>query len=211
MIEQLELGPIQTNCWIYAPDDGACTVIDPGAEPEAIIARLRALSLKPEYLLLTHGHFDHTGGLAALAAAYPEAVIAIHREDAPYLGAKAQAALDRDLRYIGISPDMAGINGQPLPDPGRLLEEGDSIGPFQVLHLPGHSPGSAGFLDSKHKVLFSGDTLFRGSYGRTDLPGGNAGALFQSLDRLLSLDPEFTVYPGHGHITSIAQERLNFT
>jgi glyoxylase-like metal-dependent hydrolase (beta-lactamase superfamily II) len=187
-IEQLVLGDIATNCWVVqygdAPSDAHTLVIDPGDQADLIIAQLERLSarpvlpakLPPEYILLTHGHFDHIAALPDLHAAYPEAVIAIHREDAPYLG---QGALE--------------------------LVDGDHIGPFTVLHTPGHTPGSAVFLFDK--IMFSGDTLFRGDCGRVDLPGGDQGKIEESLKRLLALDGDIRVLPGHGEATTIAAER----
>jgi glyoxylase-like metal-dependent hydrolase (beta-lactamase superfamily II) len=93
-----------------------------------------------------------------------------------------------------------------MPSPDRLLEEGEKIGPFTVLHLPGHTRGSAVFYDRAEDVLFSGDTLFRGDYGRTDLPGGNDGQIRESLKRLLAMESAVKVYPGHGPVTAIGEE-----
>jgi glyoxylase-like metal-dependent hydrolase (beta-lactamase superfamily II) len=181
-IEQLVLGDIETNCWIVqygdAPSASHALVIDPGDRADLIIAQLERLSAKrpPEYILLTHGHFDHIAALPDLHAAYPEAVIAIHREDAPYLGQGA-----------------------------RELADGDHIGPFTVLHTPGHTPGSAVFLFDK--IMFSGDTLFYVNCGRVDLPGGDQRKIEESLKRLLALDGDIRVLPGHGEATTIAAER----
>jgi glyoxylase-like metal-dependent hydrolase (beta-lactamase superfamily II) len=96
---------------------------------------------------------------------------------------------------------------EAMPAPGLLLEEGSSIGPFRTLHLPGHSPGSVGFYDEGRGLLFSGDTLFRGDMGRTDLPGGSWDKLQKSLSRLFTMDGGITVYPGHGPLTTIGEER----
>jgi glyoxylase-like metal-dependent hydrolase (beta-lactamase superfamily II) len=93
-----------------------------------------------------------------------------------------------------------------MPPPRTLLAEGDTIGPFTVLHLPGHTPGSIGLWDKKEGVLFSGDTLFCGNYGRSDLPGGSEKQLFSSLERLCTMEPDIQVYPGHGQTTSIGRE-----
>ena len=93
-----------------------------------------------------------------------------------------------------------------MPSPDKRLEEGEKIGPFTVLHLPGHTPGSIGLWDEKAGVLFSGDTLFYGNYGRTDLPGGDSAQLFASLKRLLAMDGGIQVYAGHGPATTIGRE-----
>jgi glyoxylase-like metal-dependent hydrolase (beta-lactamase superfamily II) len=94
-----------------------------------------------------------------------------------------------------------------MPSPTRLLAEGDTIGPFTVLHLPGHTPGSVGFFRESEGALFSGDTLFRDGSGRTDLPGGNSNHLEESLHRLMAMDADILVYPGHGEATTIGAER----
>jgi glyoxylase-like metal-dependent hydrolase (beta-lactamase superfamily II) len=96
---------------------------------------------------------------------------------------------------------------EPLPPPNRLLSEGDIIGPFKVIHLPGHSPGSAGFYNETAQALFSGDTLFNGGIGRTDLPGGDWNTLAASLKRLFTMDKNIKVYPGHGPATTLGDEQ----
>jgi glyoxylase-like metal-dependent hydrolase (beta-lactamase superfamily II) len=211
MIESLVVGPFAANCWIYvretpSKEPGDCAVIDPGADAEAIISRLERLKLRPRYILLTHGHFDHIAALPALAEAYRDTTIAIHRDDAACLGAG-----DRRL-YRESFADLAGNAAygdafrDDMPEADTLLDEGSVIGPFTVLHLPGHTPGSAAFYDQDAKVLFTGDTLFRNGYGRTDLPGGSLPQLRQSLQRLSAMDGDISVYPGHQGITSIGRE-----
>ena len=221
-IEHITVGDIATNCWIYpfsesgaaAPDRPHgfqnCAVIDPGDEAERIIARLRELKLAPKYILLTHGHFDHIAALPALAAACPEALIAIHRGDGDYLGPGSYNVHVRSFSAAGGIAAYIDSLWEDMPPPDTSLEEGDTIGPFTVLHLPGHTQGSAGFWDKEAKVLFSGDTLFRGDYGRTDLPGGDRTQLFASLRRLFSMDGETMVLPGHGPITKIGEEARRF-
>jgi glyoxylase-like metal-dependent hydrolase (beta-lactamase superfamily II) len=219
MIDQVIVGAIATNCWIIPLDEtgeragaqspeGRCAVIDPGADAAVIIARLKRLRLRPRYILLTHGHFDHIAALPDLAAAYggEELEIAIHRDEADKLGPASYTIHRRDFAVAG---DAAYVDAlwKPLPAPTRLLDEGDETGPFRVLHLPGHSPGSAGFLLAEKKRLFSGDTLFRASMGRTDLPGGNWSQLRESLKRLFAMDGDIRVHPGHGPSTTIGAER----
>jgi len=217
-ITQLTVGEFATNCWIY-PLSGTsgCAVIDPGAEEGRIIARLRQLNLVPQSLILTHGHFDHVAALPALAAEYcgqDGAEIAIHRLDSQYLGSEAArehlrcftAAMGVSINAAAEDPLYMDIPWDKMPQAGRLLEEGDTIGPFTVLHVPGHTAGSIALWDKEAKVLFSGDTLFQGNYGRTDLPGGNEGELFASLRRLFALDRDIQVFPGHGPSTTIGRE-----
>jgi glyoxylase-like metal-dependent hydrolase (beta-lactamase superfamily II) len=221
MIELLEVGALATNCWIYAWDasggaqDAAqaegirdCAVIDPGAEAEAIIAKLERLKLRPRYILLTHGHFDHVAALPALAARYKDSrpTIAIHRGDKDYLGAASRQP--HRAGFVAAAGNAAYVDAlwEDMPEADELLDEGSVIGPFTTLHLPGHSPGSAAFYDKQAKVLFSGDTLFRNGFGRTDLPGGSWLQLRQSLSRLFAMDRDIKVYPGHEGTTTIGQE-----
>ncbi|MDR3275854.1 MAG: MBL fold metallo-hydrolase [Treponema sp.] len=181
----LAVGSLETNCYIIPLEDHrSCALIDPGDEGDRIIACLKELGLTPRYILLTHGHFDHISALPDIAAVWPYAEIAIHRDDA----------------------------GRLKQPPDLLLDEGSRVGPFRVIHLPGHTAGSVGFLlepdSSAPKILYSGDTLFQGGVGRTDLPGGNQAALEASLDRLLAMDGDIAVYPGHGGPSTIAAEAL---
>jgi glyoxylase-like metal-dependent hydrolase (beta-lactamase superfamily II) len=212
-IHHIVVGGIATNCWIYPIDDdapspeGAAAVIDPGEEGGRIIAFLDQLKLCPRYIVLTHGHFDHIGAVPALAARYGiSAEIAIHTADAEYLGPDSYPVHRHSFSAATGSPEYLDALWEDMPSPRTLLTEGDTIGPFTVLHLPGHTPGSIGLWDKKTGVLFSGDTLFCGNYGRSDLPGGNESQLFSSLKRLRSLEPDIQVYPGHGPATSIGRE-----
>jgi glyoxylase-like metal-dependent hydrolase (beta-lactamase superfamily II) len=211
-ITRLVVGPVSTNCFIYHPLDGdGAALIDPGDEPDAIISALEGLSLVPRFIVLTHGHFDHIGALAAVAAAYKkhDPVIAIHRLDAEYLG---PGSLEAHKASVAVAMGDASIVsgwGEP-PSAGRLLEDGEEIGPFTVLHLPGHTPGSAAFWDKEAGALFSGDVLFKRDCGRTDLPGGDGVAMRASLRRLFTLDACVEVYPGHGDFTTIGGEAARF-
>ncbi|GHV27474.1 MBL fold hydrolase [Spirochaetia bacterium] len=213
MIELLVVGAIATNCWIYSRNEssGECTVIDPGADPDVIISRLKRLNLRPRYILLTHGHFDHIAALPDLADAYKDMppIIAIHRDDSQYLGPDAYEP--HRVSFTAAAGDSGYVDTlwKDMPAAEELLTEGSIIGPFTTLHLPGHTEGSVGFLDEAAKVLFSGDTMFRGDCGRTDLPGGSWPKIQQSLRRLSTLDPAITVYPGHGPKTSIGDEADN--
>jgi glyoxylase-like metal-dependent hydrolase (beta-lactamase superfamily II) len=216
-IHHIVVGGIATNCWIYPLDahneEGmtAAAVIDPGEEGNRIIAFLDQHKLCPKYIVLTHGHFDHIGAVPALAARYgTDAEIAIHSADAEYLGPDSYPVHRHSFSIATGSPAYLDALWEDMPPPRTLLAEGDTIGPFTVLHLPGHSPGSIGLWDKKAGVLFSGDTLFYGTYGRSDLPGGDEKQLFSSLKRLGNLMPsggtDIQVYPGHGPATSIGRE-----
>ena len=177
---------IPVNCYIVG-DDGAkepfLAVIDPGDDPDVIASQLPAA---PTHIIITHCHFDHIGALAPLHDRYPSARIAF-------------------FKYTAYAK-----NGCVFPEPDILLRDGDTIGPFTVLFTPGHTKGSICLYSEKDKVLYSGDTLFRHSYGRTDLPGGSDEQMAHSLKRLLHMDPDITVYPGHDESTLIGDEQLYF-
>jgi glyoxylase-like metal-dependent hydrolase (beta-lactamase superfamily II) len=214
MIELLVVGAIATNCWIYTWEnspEGECAVIDPGADPKVIISRLNRLNLRPRYILLTHGHFDHIAALPGLAAAYKDygPIIAIHRDDREYLGPASQRTHRISFTTAAGNADYVDELWDDMPEAGELLSEGSKIGPFTTLHIPGHTQGSVGFYDEKAKVLFSGDTMFRGDCGRTDLPGGSWPQILQSLKRLSGMDKDIVVYPGHGSNTTIGDEAGN--
>ncbi|MDR0494153.1 MAG: MBL fold metallo-hydrolase [Treponema sp.] len=222
-IHRIIVGDIATNCWICplltndAPEQAGgqgqpCAVIDPGAEGGRITAFMDQLKLFPQYIVLSHGHFDHIGAVPALIGECrkrndkaPET--AIHAADAEYLGPDSYPVHCRSFSAVAGNTDYIDALWEDMPPPDRALKEGDAIGPFTVLHLPGHTPGSIGLWDREAGILFSGDTLFRGNYGRTDLPGGSQPLLIDSLRRLYALDGGIQVYPGHGPVTTIENER----
>ena len=217
-IECVVVGDIETNCWLYRLNDEAdgkqlCAVIDPGDEAGEIISRLKKLNWIPRYIFLTHGHFDHLMALPDLLLAFEKDEFGsmpqtgIHALDAHYLGKGAFSAHRNSIGAIGDDAGFLNSIWKPMPEAGLLLKEGENAGPFKVLHIPGHTQGSVGLLDENAGVLFSGDTLFKGDWGRTDLPGGNEDQIQQSLKRLLSLNEDTVVYPGHGPITTIREER----
>lgn len=195
-----ELGAFGTNCYIIAcTETGASAVIDPGADDPWVAETLAAHGLKPGQILLTHGHLDHIGGIAALKK-LTGATVAVHGDDA--------TMLTDPLRNGSANFGMR-ITAPPAD---RMLRDGDQVTVgalrFTVIHTPGHTPGGCCFYyagDGGH--LFAGDTLFAGSIGRTDLAGGDHGALIRSIkEKLLGLPADTVVYPGHGPTTAIGDE-----
>ena len=207
-IAGLTVGVIETNCWIYPLNESEAAVIDPGDEAGRIISVLNSLSLTPKFILLTHGHFDHIAAVPELASSFKtiKPQIAIHRLDSGYLGSDSYKNQSLSMKAALGSTSLLDVLWNDMPPPDILLEEGATIGPFTVLHLPGHTQGSAAFWDKEEGVLFTGDTLFAGNYGRTDLPGGSEDDIVLSLRRLFKMDGNILVYPGHGETTTIGQE-----
>lgn len=186
-----------TNCYILVDKTaGEALLIDPGGDAAALIKALAELEARPALIVNTHGHWDHIGANKALQQHYG-LDIAIHAADAPMLtdGAKNAARLFRG----------DGDGGKA----GRLLADGDSVGlgqlRLQVLHTPGHTPG--GICLRMDTLLFTGDTLFNLSIGRTDLPGGDYDTICRSLARLITLDDGLLVLPGHGPSCNLGYEK----
>ncbi|QQO10412.1 MBL fold metallo-hydrolase [Breznakiella homolactica] len=213
MVEQIPVGALATNCWLYpipgVPEGRACAVIDPGDDAGSIISRIEQLNLSPRYILLTHGHFDHVGALSDLVRHYePKPQIAIHRADAARLGPGSLRIHQADLREAGAVMLLEAFKEPPKAD--IELEDGDTVGPFTVLHLPGHTSGCAAYHDKKAGIMFCGDVLFKNGIGRTDLPGGDWNAMKTSLERLFALDGSIRAYPGHGPATTIGAEAVHY-
>ena len=183
-MKTLTVGPVSTSCYIVWDDaSDACVIIDPGAEPERILAACEGRRI--EAILLTHGHFDHIGGVSGLAEEGGD--IVVHRDDAPML---QSAELNASW--------LAGMH-VTAPAATRTVQEGDVLQyagmDFTVLHTPGHTPG--GVCYQAGEWLFTGDTLFEFGYGRTDLPGGSMRQLADSLRRLQPLAQKYEIFPGH--------------
>jgi glyoxylase-like metal-dependent hydrolase (beta-lactamase superfamily II) len=207
-ITNLTVGAMATNCWIYPLSEKDAAIIDPGDEAERIISALEKLALTPKFILLTHGHFDHIAAVPKLAAAFnPRPKIAIHALDKEYLGQDAYNAHCMSIMAAMDSTSFIDALWEDMPQPDLLLKEGDTVGCFTVLHVPGHTRGSVAFWDKEEGVLFTGDTLFANGYGRTDLPGGNDSELTASLRRLFAMDAGINVCPGHGSATTVGREK----
>lgn len=194
----LKTGYMAANAYIvYTENKPEAVIIDPGDDIKLIMDLIKEHELKLEKILLTHGHFDHIGAVKDLKER-TGAQVAIHKQEADFL-----TDPNKNLSYI--------INRQIVQDPADIfLEDGDLIRvadmEFKVLHTPGHTEG--GVCYKLGKVLFTGDTLFEGSVGRTDLSGGSYEQLMSSIrEKLLVLDDDHLVYPGHGRQTTIGRER----
>lgn len=186
-IHTLPLGAYQTNCYIiHEAQSKTCCVIDPGFTPETVLDKLRDLGLTLEAVLLTHGHFDHVGGVKTIAA---------ETDCAVYL-------CDKDLSMPRMMTAGSLYYTNTYAEGDKLSLAGLEI---TVLHTPGHTPGSVCLVTEN--TMFSGDTLFCGSCGRTDLPGGSWKTIRESLLRLASIDRDLIVYPGHGESTTLAWEK----
>ncbi len=194
----MEVGNLMSNCYIVGcQDTSEAVVIDPGAEPDTILAVLEENNLKVKYIINTHGHVDHVGANEPVKKA-TNADILIHKGDAP-LFSNSQENLSM---YVG--------GELLLSPPERLLEEGDTITfgniTLKVIHTPGHTRG--GISLHGDQVVFTGDTLFAGSIGRTDLPGGDYQQIISSIkEKILPLGDDIKVYPGHGPVSTVAREK----
>lgn len=183
----MALGAYQTNCYIIHNETSkSCCVIDPGYEADVILDKLEDLGLTLEAILLTHGHFDHVGAVKDLAAE-TQCQVYIHPDDLSLPPMMTAGALYYTKTYAE----------------GAVLKLADLE--IAVLHTPGHTPGSVCLL--VENTIFAGDTLFQGSCGRTDLPGGDWATICKSLKRLASLEGNFWVFSGHGPSTTLRDEK----
>ena len=198
IIKKLTVGPIQANCFILGCEKTkVAVVIDPGDEVDRILFTLAESQLTVKYIINTHGHFDHVGGNKRLKEA-TSAELMIHKEDVLM------------LEQLSATAGSFGLSAENSPGPDKLLEEGETLTfgeiTLHVIHTPGHSLGGVSL--HTNGALFVGDTLFAGSIGRTDLPGGDYGILIASIqNKLFPLGDDVTVYTGHGPETTIGHEK----
>ena len=196
-ISPLVVSMFESNCFLVYAESGEGVIIDPGDEAERIIDEIERVGMKPQLILLTHGHGDHIGAVEDLKKKYNIDLL---------VGEGEEELIELSNDNFGV---MYGVEVS-CPPPDRILADGDTVTfgdeHLKVIATPGHSPGGICFYSGQ--VLFCGDTLFYNSIGRTDLPGGNHQQLIGSIKRkLLVLPDETTCYPGHGPATTIAQER----
>ena len=202
-IRSLSVNFLEERCYVAWRESGRCVVVDPGcyrpAELDALEDLLAQEHLTPEAILLTHAHFDHIYGVQALLERHGGIPVRMHPAEESVLRGSAAMAERLGLR----APDN-GFPWTPLPE-GPLRVAGMD---FEVIHTPGHTPGGVCYLDREAGVLFSGDTLFAGSIGRTDFPGGDYDDLIRSImEKLILLDPQTRILTGHGPSSTIGQER----
>jgi hydroxyacylglutathione hydrolase len=200
IVETFPVGPLHCNCTILGdPVTHEAVVVDPGDNIPEILSRLAKHGLTVRQIIVTHAHIDHVGG-AVLLKRITGAPVLLNQNDLGLLG-----MMEKQAAWLGVaSPEVA--------PPDASAEDGLSVGlpshPAEVIHTPGHTPGSICLLMPSQQLLIAGDTLFAGSIGRTDLPGGDGRMILRSLrDRLLVLPDATRVLPGHGPETTIGEER----
>ena len=190
----LQVGGFEVNCSILV-ESGKAWIVDPGQEPDRIIDTLAKKGLEPAAVLLTHAHFDHIGAIPGLLGKFPDLPVFVHEKDAPMFGHPLNQ-LPPEYPSFAKPKSIANLNSL------------DSLEGLEILETPGHTPGGVCYYFPKDKLLLSGDTLFAGSVGRTDLPGGDMATLMDSLRKLTDLPDDTLVIPGHGRHTTIAAEKL---
>ena len=186
-ITTFELGSMGANCYIVIDEDAkSCAVVDPGGSGSALAGWLEKEGLTPGYVFLTHGHFDHVGGVKALMEAYPRLPVYVHADDTDLGDHLGRGLAWTDHYREGQQISMDGLT-------------------FRIMNTPGHTPGSV--CIQTEDILLTGDTLFAGSCGRTDFPKGSWSQMMDSLRRLAAMDDALQVLPGHGEPSTIGDER----
>ena len=201
IVRGLAVGPVAANCYIIGDEksnEGA--IIDPGGDPEKILHAVKETGLDIRYILATHGHFDHNAAMKRLKEEL-DAEFLLHEEDLSF------------VRRSKKSAEQWGINIDQVPDPDGYIKEDDILKlgllELKIIHTPGHSPGGISIYVESESALFSGDTLFLGSVGRTDFDGGSMEILVTSIkEKLYSLPDSTVVYTGHGPQTTIGDEKM---
>ncbi|MCH2161463.1 MAG: MBL fold metallo-hydrolase [Phycisphaerales bacterium] len=201
ILEMLPLGDFQANAFLvrHQDDPEACWIVDCGPAPAPLIQAIKRHGVRPAGIVLTHCHHDHIGGIDQVLSEFGSLPIAAHVLEKDW---NTEPMLNLS-QFLGVP--------QTATPPGQLLEEDDPcpLGTdWRMLHLPGHSPGSLGFLHQPSGTLIAGDTLFAGSIGRIDFPTSDPEAMRGSLARLLELPDDVQVFPGHGEPTTIGRERV---
>lgn len=191
-IKTIEVGSFEVNCSVIAVE-GKAWIVDPGAEADRIVALVESLGCEPGGVLLTHAHFDHIGAIPALERKWPLLAVWVHKNDERVI----------THAFNQFPPEYPAI-----PRPKNLRTDGWPEF-LEVIETPGHTPGGVCFRIPDSGILFSGDTLFAGSVGRTDFPGGSMATLRESLKKLTALPDDTVVIPGHGPKTTIGREKTS--
>lgn len=200
MIKSMVLGPVQTNVYFVINDETKqCVIVDPADSPERIAGFIEREGLKPEAVLLTHGHYDHIAGVKGVLDKWKLPVYASEKEEELLQNVDLNHSLMSYGRGITVKADHLLKDGEEFDVAGLHI---------RCIHTPGHTAGSCCFLIDSMKALISGDTLFEGSIGRTDLPTGSVPDMKRTLtEKIKPLPDELTAYPGHGGITTIGDEK----
>ena len=194
LVKSIQVGQIGTNCYLFG-DEAAkvCALVDPGDQPREIAKMVKDSGMELQYILITHGHFDHVLAVEALTKLFPNVQVYIHR------GELNEHNIPNNYMQMSPVPNL------------HLYKEGDTLPlgslTIKVMHTPGHSVGSV--VLQVGDALFCGDTLFRGSCGRTDFAGGSYPQMMESLKRLAALPGDYAVYPGHDRSSTLAWERVH--
>lgn len=194
------VGPFATNCYLIADEEtNEGILFDAGLEPELLVEQVRASGVKLVKLINTHGHIDHVAGNKAILDAF-DVPLYIHEADVPM------------LEGVVMQAQMFGVEAENSPPPTATIDEGDEVTlggwRFELLYVPGHSPGSLAFYQPDHGFCVVGDALFAGSVGRTDLPGGDWETLLASIrEKLFQLPDETQILPGHMGLSTIGAEK----
>lgn len=196
----MTLGPIGTNCYFAVDDENNTVIIDPGANPARVNQILEENELKLGAVLLTHGHFDHIGGVKGIIKKHPEVKVYIGEKDAPML---PEAINNRNWREFITKEDYEELKADILLKDGDIVNVGSME--FKVISTPGHTRGGVCYICED--CIFTGDTLFRHECGRTDLDGGSYLEILRSLKKLHDLDGDYNVLPGHDMISTLEEER----
>ncbi len=188
----IQVGSYEVNCSIIS-ENGKAWIVDPGQEGARIASLLEKKGLVPEAVLLTHAHFDHITGIAELQKLFPGLPVFVHKADTVMFGHPFNQ-MPGEYASIGVPSGIRDVNDLKI---------------CEVIHTPGHTPGGVCYHFPEDKLLLSGDTLFAGSVGRTDFPGGSMSMMMESLKKLMALPDDTLVIPGHGSHTTIGREKAS--
>lgn len=201
LIKTFQLGELNANCYIAVTAPGQCIAVDIGGSPRLLLEYLKMNRLTLTKIFLTHGHFDHIGGVEEVRQ-NTGAEVFVHESDAPMLNSSELSLHSA----ISIMPFKSVTNYEIIKD-NCIIHDGECS--FRIIHTPGHSHGSVCYVCDEERIIFSGDTLFCCSVGRTDFPSGDPHYMMQSLQVLYNLDGDYKIYSGHNESTTLDYERKN--